>query len=43
MTSERGPEVGNQALIQFLIVAAVVAAGLVFLFLFGDAPRAILQ
>ena len=43
MTSQRGPEVSNQALIQTLIVAVIVVAGIVLLFLFGDAPRAILQ
>jgi hypothetical protein len=43
MTSERGPEVGNQALIQSLIVAVIVLAGLVLLFLFGDVPAPIVQ
>lgn len=43
MTSKRGPEVSNQALIQFLIMVAIVVAGIVFLLLFGDAPRALLQ
>ena len=43
MTYKRGPEVSNQALIQALIVAVIVVAGIVLLFLFGDGPGAILE
>jgi hypothetical protein len=43
MTSERGPEVSKVALIQSVIVAVIVLAGLVLLFLLGDVPVPILE